>query len=70
MRIGIPVETKSGETRVAATPETIKKYIAGKHQVVVQAGAGIVYDSDPQSEYHECVAKARGMLRAAEETIG
>ncbi|HUY68415.1 MAG TPA: chorismate-binding protein, partial [Alphaproteobacteria bacterium] len=33
----------------------------------VQAGAGIVYDSDPQSEYRECVAKARGMTRAAEE---
>jgi NAD(P) transhydrogenase subunit alpha len=41
MRIGIPAETKPGETRVAATPETIKKYLAGKHQVVVQAGAGI-----------------------------
>ncbi len=35
----------------------------------VQAGAGIVYDSDPQSEYRECVAKARGMIRAAEETL-
>jgi anthranilate synthase component 1 len=36
--------------------------------VHVQAGAGIVYDSDPNAEYRECVAKARGMLRAAEET--
>ncbi len=35
----------------------------------VQAGAGIVYDSDPQSEYRECLAKARGMIKAAEETI-
>jgi len=41
MKIGIPAETKSGETRVAATPETIKKYLAAKHQVLVQAGAGI-----------------------------
>ena len=41
MRLGIPVETREGETRVAATPETIKKLIAAKHQVVVQAGAGI-----------------------------
>ena len=32
----------------------------------VQAGAGIVHDSDPHAEYRECVAKARGMLRAAE----
>ena len=35
----------------------------------VQAGAGIVYDSDPQSEYRECVAKARGLMRAAGEGI-
>ncbi len=41
MRIGIPAETRPGETRVAATPETIKKYCAAKHQVIVQAGAGI-----------------------------
>ncbi len=41
MKIGIPAETKSGETRVAATPETIKKYIAAKNQVLVQSGAGI-----------------------------
>ena len=41
MRIGIPAETRAGETRVAATPETIKKYLLGKHQVVVQSGAGI-----------------------------
>ena len=38
--------------------------------VHVQAGAGIVYDSDPQSEYRECAAKARGMLKAAEEAAG
>jgi NAD(P) transhydrogenase subunit alpha len=41
MKIGIPAETRSGETRVAATPETIKKYVSAKHEVFVQAGAGI-----------------------------
>ena len=40
MRIGIPAETRPGETRVAATPETVKK-LAAKHQVIVQAGAGV-----------------------------
>jgi anthranilate synthase component 1 len=35
----------------------------------VQAGAGIVYDSDPQAEYRESQAKARGMMRAAETAI-
>lgn len=41
MRIGVPAETKPGETRVAATPETIKKLVAAKHQVIVQTGAGV-----------------------------
>jgi len=40
MRIGIPAETRAGETRVAATPETVKK-LAAKHQVIVQSGAGL-----------------------------
>ncbi len=40
MRIGIPAETRPGETRVAATAETVKKLIVGKHSIVVQAGAG------------------------------
>ncbi|NOT45926.1 MAG: Re/Si-specific NAD(P)(+) transhydrogenase subunit alpha [Acidobacteria bacterium] len=41
MRIGIPAETRTGERRVAATPETVKKLVAGgRHQVVVQADAG------------------------------
>jgi anthranilate synthase component 1 len=30
----------------------------------VQAGAGVVADSDPTYEYNETVNKARGMLRA------
>jgi anthranilate synthase component 1 len=32
----------------------------------VQAGAGIVADSDPASEWHETLTKARAVLRAAE----
>jgi NAD(P) transhydrogenase subunit alpha len=41
MHFGIPAETRPGETRVAATPETIKKLLTGgKHAVTVQAGAG------------------------------
>ncbi|MGE0443871.1 MAG: Re/Si-specific NAD(P)(+) transhydrogenase subunit alpha [Vicinamibacterales bacterium] len=50
MRIGIPAEVRSGETRVAATPETVKKLTAGgHHQVIVQSGAGTgasIPDSD------------------------
>jgi anthranilate synthase component 1 len=35
----------------------------------VQAGAGIVYDSDPAAEHRECVNKARALFRAAEEAV-
>jgi NAD(P) transhydrogenase subunit alpha len=41
MKLGIPVESREGETRVAATPETVKKLVAAKHEVVVESGAGI-----------------------------
>ena len=35
----------------------------------VQAGAGIVYDSDPDSEYEETRNKARALIRAAGEAL-
>jgi anthranilate synthase component I len=35
----------------------------------VQAGAGIVADSNPESEYEECRQKARALFRAAEEAV-
>ncbi|MCG5074465.1 Re/Si-specific NAD(P)(+) transhydrogenase subunit alpha [Paraburkholderia tagetis] len=40
MHIGVPAETRANETRVAATPETVKKYVAQGHTVTIQAGAG------------------------------
>jgi anthranilate synthase component 1 len=35
----------------------------------VQAGAGVVADSVPESEHEECHNKARALLRAAEEAV-
>ncbi len=35
----------------------------------VQAGAGVVADSDPQAEYEETRQKARALFRAAEEAV-
>ena len=35
----------------------------------VQAGAGVVYDSDPASENRECVNKATALFRAADEAV-
>jgi len=38
-------------------------------KMYVQAGAGIVADSDPESEHIECVNKAKALFRAAEEAV-
>jgi NAD(P) transhydrogenase subunit alpha len=40
MQIGVPAESRVGEARVAATPETVKKLTAARHAVTVQSGAG------------------------------
>jgi NAD(P) transhydrogenase subunit alpha len=40
MKIAIPKETREFETRVAATPETVKKFIGSGAELTVQAGAG------------------------------
>ena len=40
MRIAVPRETDPGETRVAASPETVRKFLALGAEVVVQSGAG------------------------------
>ena len=40
MQIGVPRETGAGETRVAATPETVKKLTALGHTVRVESQAG------------------------------
>lgn len=38
-------------------------------EIIIQAGAGIVADSDPDSEWEECRNKARALVRAAEEAV-
>ena len=64
MRVGIPAETRPGETRVAATPETVKK-LAAKHQVIVQAGAGLA-----ASVTDEAYAAAGARIGSAAEAYG
>ncbi|MEN9238872.1 MAG: anthranilate synthase component I family protein, partial [Thermostichus sp. DG_1_6_bins_120] len=46
------------------TAITIRTLVVQKEQVILQTGAGIVADSDPEKEYQECLNKARGMLMA------
>ncbi|OWT54515.1 Re/Si-specific NAD(P)(+) transhydrogenase subunit alpha [Candidimonas nitroreducens] len=73
MKVGIPTETRPGETRVAATPETVKKLAAGgANQVLVQAGAGQPA-SYPDAAYADCgatlVADAAGVYGQAEAIL-
>src|SRR6195256_7088974 len=57
MNIGIPAETRAGETRVAATPETVKKLAAGgRHSILVQSGAGVAA-SVPDKDFEVAGAK-------------
>jgi hypothetical protein len=43
MLIAVPAETDPGKGRVAATPETVKKFIGLGAKVVVQSGAGLAF---------------------------
>ncbi len=40
MHVGIPKEVREHERRVAATPDTVKRFAALGHDVMVEAGAG------------------------------
>lgn len=48
------------------TAITIRTVLMREGMAYVQAGAGVVYDSVPEREHEECVAKARGLLAAIE----
>lgn len=65
MQIGIPAEIRAGETRVAATPETVKKLAgSGHHKLLVQSGAGAGC-SIPDSEF---AAAGAAIVHGAAET--
>jgi anthranilate synthase component 1 len=44
----------------------IRTVVLKKHQAYIQAGAGIVADSNPEHEYEETCNKARAMMKAVE----
>jgi anthranilate synthase component 1 len=43
----------------------IRTAVAVGDRLFVQAGAGIVADSDPEREHRECVSKAQAVFLAA-----
>ena len=46
----------------------LRTMVIKNDKIYVQAGAGIVADSDPVSEYEETMNKARGLIKAIELT--
>jgi H+-translocating NAD(P) transhydrogenase subunit alpha len=68
MQIGVPAEIRPGETRVAATPETVKKLGTGAHHsILVQSGAGVaasVPDKDFEAAGAKIVQGASGLSAA------
>jgi NAD(P) transhydrogenase subunit alpha len=64
MKIAVLKERRDGETRVAATPETVKKMVGLGHAVAVEAGAGAAA-AYPDSQFADAGAKIAPDARAA-----
>jgi anthranilate synthase component 1 len=46
----------------------LRTLVVQGNKAYIQAGAGLVADSDPRAEYQETLSKARGLLKAIEIT--
>ncbi|MEK9910706.1 MAG: chorismate-binding protein, partial [Candidatus Puniceispirillum sp.] len=47
----------------------LRTAVVKDNTMYVQAGAGVVYDSDPEAEYEETRNKARALIRAAGQAL-
>ncbi len=72
MKIAVLHETAEGETRVAATPETVRKFLGLGAQVGVERGAGTAAGStdDDYAAAGASVADRAGVLAGAELVLG
>ncbi len=71
-KLAVLRETAAGETRVSATPETVKKFIALGATVAVEAGAGAgasIADAD-YAAAGATVGKAAEVLKGADIVLG
>jgi NAD(P) transhydrogenase subunit alpha len=69
VRVAVTQERHAGETRVAATPETVKKLIASGCEVIVESGAGLkaAYpDSDYEAAGASIAKTAAATLKGAD----
>ena len=72
VKVFIPRETRAGETRVAATPETVKKLVKAGFAVAVEAGAGagaFIADEDYRASGAEISAPAQEGWRSADAVL-
>jgi len=46
---------------------TLRSALIKNEKIYLQAGAGVVFDSNPQSEYQECINKAQALMKACEK---
>ena len=72
MKIAVLRETAEGERRVAATPETVKKFIALGAEMALEAGAGLtasIADADYQAT-GATVGPREEVLRDADAVLG
>ena len=69
MRIGVPKEIMHEEDRVAATPDSVRKYVAAGHEVFVEHNAGkgiLATDADYAAAGAKVLETAQEVYDAAE----
>ena len=72
MKLAVLKERKSGETRVAATPETVKKLISAGHAVHIETGAGTgagIKDADFKAAGAHIAKTAASALKGADALL-
>ncbi|MDX8391329.1 MAG: Re/Si-specific NAD(P)(+) transhydrogenase subunit alpha [Mariprofundaceae bacterium] len=72
MQLVVPAETCDNEARVAATPETVKKFVAAGFAVQVQAGAGrgaLIADADYEAAGASVIADAKSLYKQADVVL-
>ncbi len=72
MLLVVPAEIRDNEARVAATPETVKKFVAQGFTVQVQAGAGagsLIADSDYADAGASIVKDGKKLFAAADVVL-
>jgi alanine dehydrogenase len=69
VKVGVPTETKPGESRVAVTPAGVRELIEHGHEVLIQAGAGegsAIADAEYESQGARLGADAEAVFGEAE----